>query len=384
MTTLNHICQTLVQCLTEPEPADPAWPPETWPAFQLAGRVHGVAPLLQAKLEGAAWVDPANRAWLAEQRRLNGQRVARMQEELQAILARFARRDLPLLPLKGAILTALYYPEPGLRPMADLDILIRAEDYEAGARLLAELGYEPGVRHWKHVEFVKPDNRQVVSREGEHPDNPRGVEVHLACRETFGGPTLDLTETMWANAAPGALLGEPALLPRPEALWLHLLVHASYHAWQGRGRLIHLLDLAQVAPHLSDPLPWLNGVDARYTYPALSLLRKYFPTAIGADLLLSQTRRVSAGFARWSAGLDLVNTSYLNPDPPGPYLLKALKFGEGRPAEVLQALRFALLPRLDELALDHPRLASSGLPWLAYFLLPFDWATRLRKKDLSR
>jgi hypothetical protein len=47
------------------------------------------------------------------------------------------------------------------------------------------------------------------------------------------------------------------------------------------------------------------------------------------------------------------------------YLPKALKFTEGRPREVVQALRFAFLPGLDEVALDHPQLANSKMPWLA-------------------
>jgi hypothetical protein len=59
------------------------------------------------------------------------------------------------------------------------------------------------------------------------------------------------------------------------------------------------------------------------------------------------------------------------------YLFKALKFSEGRPAEVAQALRFAMLPSLEEIALDHPQLAQSKAPWLAYFLLPLDWARRI-------
>jgi hypothetical protein len=73
----------------------------------------------------------------------------------------------------------------------------------------------------------------------------------------------------------------------------------------------------------------------------------------------------------------LVTSSYLNPAPDGLYLTKALKFSEGRPIEVLQALRFSFLPGLDELSLDHPRLAQSKAPWLAYFLLPLDWTKRL-------
>ncbi|GAB4446250.1 MAG: nucleotidyltransferase family protein [Anaerolineae bacterium] len=377
MTALAQLCDTLAAWLNPAEAQNPHWSAAAWQTFQFASRVHGVAPLLHIPLAAASWLDESTRSWLDEQYQLNSQRLTRMQTELQEILALFNRRHIPLLPLKGSILAPLYYPDPGLRPMADLDVLIHPADFAASARLLAELGYRQETVHWKHTEFCKPDNRRVVSTNGEHPDNPRKLELHLRCRETFGGPTVELTGLMWANAAPGTLLGQPALLPRPEALWLHLLVHATYHIWQGKGRLIHLYDLALLVPHLDDPWPWLEAVDGRFTYPALALLKKYFPAAVEDSLLAAQHPRVSASFRRWVDSLDLVNTSHLNPQPPGPYLFRAIKFSEGRPREVAQALRFALLPSLDEIALDHPHLAQSRAPWLAYFLLPLDWVKRL-------
>lgn len=410
MTALPQLCATLAAWLNPAEPQNPHWSAADWQTFQFASRVHGVAPLLQAKLAAAPWLEESMRDWLDEQAQLNHLRLTRMQAELQEILALFHRRQIPLLPLKGSVLAPVYYPHPGLRPMADLDVLVRPDDFAASASLLAELGYQQETVHWKHTEFCKPDNQRVVSTAGEHPDNPRKLELHRHCRETFGGPTVELTELMWANAAPGRLLGQPALLPRPEALWLHLLVHATYHIWQGKGRLIHLYDLALLTPHLqklpdhvisSDTLrgsekspettlarqsmrdccaslrPWLDKVEARFTYPALVLLQKYFPAAVADSLLTAQRTRVSASFHEWANSLDLVNTSHLNPQPPGPYLFRAIKFSEGRPREVAQALRFALLPSLDEIALDHPTLAQSKAPWLAYFLLPLDWVKRL-------
>jgi hypothetical protein len=378
MTTVGQVCQTIAQWLNEPEPHSVDWSPEIWETFQLASRVHGVAPLLHLKLKAARWLDGAIKTWLAEQYQFNRQRLARMQAELGEILALFGQNSLPLIPLKGCVLTTLYYEEAGLRPMADLDLLIRAEDLPVAVKLLAQLGYQQETVHWKHTEFSQPDNRRVVSTTCEHPDNPRKLEVHLHCRETFGGPTVELTDLMWGNATPGYLLGEPVLLVKPEALWLHLLVHATYHAWQGKGRLIHLVDLAQLIPHLDDPLPYLNTVDARFIYPSLALLQKYFPDGALADsLLATQQARVSPTFRQWVASLDLVNTSHLNPKPPGLYLLKTLKFSEGRPREVVQALRFAALPSLEEIALDHPQLAQSKAPWLSYFLLPLDWVKRV-------
>jgi hypothetical protein len=410
MTTRSQICSTIAKWLTEPEPQNPNWSPEAWETFKFACRVHGVAPLLHQKLQAAGWINEGAQSWLAEQYRFNAQRVAKMHGELEEILALFAANDMPLMPLKGSILSLEFYPDPAWRPMADLDLLIRPNDFEAGARLLRQLGYEPDVTHWKHTEFSKPDNRQVVSTTGEHPDNPRKLEIHLHCRETFGGPTIELTELMWKNSLSGHLGGEPAILPKPELLWLHLLVHSTYHLWQGQGRLIHLVDLTYLTADINgmlapggsrirqagqlcsatagqkqlpntdttDLLPVLNSIDARFTYPSLAMLKTYLPTSLDDKLLASQQRRVSRSYSRWVASLNLVNTSYLNPNPAGLYLTKALKFTEGRPREVMQALRFAFLPNLDEITLDHPRLAQSKLPWLAYFLLPLDWVKRLR------
>jgi hypothetical protein len=261
--------------------------------------------------------------------------------------------------------------------MADLDLLVQPADAAKASRLLTQLGYQPGTVHWKHTEFSKPDNHTVVSPLVEHPDNPRNVELHLHCRETFGGPTIELTSLMWQNARPENLLGQPVMLPTADALWLHLLVHSTYHLWQGRGRLIYLADLVQVRPYLAQIDDLLMAIDARYTYPTLALLDRYFPNTLDCDLTAQHRQRVSASFGHWVDGLNLVNSSCLNPQPSGLYITKALKFSGGRPKEIAQALRFALLPGIDELALDHPYLAQSAVPWLAYFLLPLDWVKRI-------
>jgi hypothetical protein len=377
MTALNELCDTISRWLTESTPQDPGWSAETWAQFQFVSLVLGVGPLLQPKLAQADWIEPEAKAWLAQQYDFNSRRLAKIHAELKAILACFEAHEVGVMPLKGAILAAAYYSEPGLRPMADIDLLIRPADFERSSALLQQLGYEPELAHWKHTEFSKPDNRTIASRTSEHPDNPRRVELHLHCRENFGGPVVDLTAAMWQTASTGSLLGEAAMLPSVDMLWLHVLLHAGYHIWQGKGRLIYLVDLAQLWPHLTDPAAALGRVDARYTYPALSLLKRCFPQMVSDQLLAVQAAKLSAPFRRWAEGLDLVTASYLNPAPPGLYLTKALRFTEGRPNEVLQVLRFSLLPDLTELSLDHPRLARSKLPWLAYLLLPLDWLKRL-------
>lgn len=381
---LYSICQTIVDFLTLKNNRLPAWPPETWAQCQRVCHLHGVAAYLHHTLRPATWLETDFRDWLAGQHQANQQRIAKMQAELAEILAVCGRHNLPVMPLKGAILTAHYYDSPGLRPMADLDLLIRPADLEPISQLLAQIGYVPQVTHWKHTEFSRPDNRQVVDATCEHPDNPRKLEIHCYCRESFGGLTVELTDAMWESATSGRLLDQPAILPTPTALVGQLLIHATYHLWQGRGRLIQLLDLVMLESKRRSDLTtlnaWLNHYEARFSYPALLMWHKYFPSTVNQSLVARQRGRVSDRFHRWADSLDLVNSSYLNPKPPGLYTVKAIRFSEGRPRELLQIIRFALLPRLEELALDHPRLVRSPVPWLAYFLLPWDWLRRLRRR----
>ncbi len=373
---LNIVCNSLIKWLNEKQAPSFDENDPFWAAFKVASRVHGVAPLLYKSVE--LEVDHPIQPWLASQYSWNTQRIDRMKSELTVILSCFVENNVAIIPLKGTLLIDLIYEAAGMRPMADLDLLIHPADMEKAQSLLEGLGYRADVVHWKHTEFIKPNNQDVVSAEVEHPDNPRGLEIHTFCRESFGGIIVDLTNYMWETAKPGKLLGVTTLLPSLELLWLHLIVHATYHFWQGKGRLIQLVDLARLTPRLANLEITLGLVDPRFTYPALVLLNKYFPQTIDRYLIDDQQRNLSPKFLDWADNLNLVNASHLNPHPPGPYLIKALNFSEGRLKESLQALRFAFIPSLNEISLDHPWVAKSKFPWLAYFLLPIDWLRRFK------
>ena len=56
---------------------------------------------------------------------------------LRDILSTYDSAGIPALVLKGAALAHLVYPEPGLRPMSDLDILVPESELWRAQRLLA-------------------------------------------------------------------------------------------------------------------------------------------------------------------------------------------------------------------------------------------------------
>ena len=55
----------------------------------------------------------------------------------------FQEVGVELLVLKGMALAYLAYPDPGTRPMTDIDLLIRPQDIRRASAQLATLGYQP-------------------------------------------------------------------------------------------------------------------------------------------------------------------------------------------------------------------------------------------------
>ena len=312
MTDMYEVCETLAQWIAASPEAQPDWSSEDWGFFCHASMVHGVTALFHTRLGHLPWVPDQVKEWLERQYTFNCQRVAKMQEELQDILSLFSRHEVPLMPLKGAILGAFFYSDPGVRPMADLDFLLRPADFEAGEALLHRLGYEETFRNQRHLRLIKPDNRDVVQTGCEHPDNPRTLEIHPWCGEDIEGTRIDLTDLMWVNATWKELLGEKTWIVNTETLWLHLFVHIAHHILDQhvRARLIQLVDLTILTPHVHHPHEVLASIDGCGTYPGLALLQRYFPDPQVEALLASQRQRVTPAFADWAHSLNLINTSH--------------------------------------------------------------------------
>lgn len=321
----------------------PGWGPEDWQVLKKVVRVHGVGPLLHLRLEKAEWLPVEMRLWLAEQHRYNRDRAARFHTDLQAILSAFGRHKMAVMPLKGSLLSMLYYPDAALRPMADLDFLVRPADRRAAESLLEQLGYKRLSANWKHTEWGRPGNLEVVSREFEHPDNPRKIDLHVSVSEMLGGPRIDITAQLWQRAVPGLLMGEQAMLPHQEDLWLHLLLHVNGEIWGLTNRLLHLYDLVL----LTRPVE-LPPVDPRFVHLALRQLQETFPHPNQAAMLARSEISLPAGFTAWAEGFDLFSSSYLGRESAVPYFDRLRGFYSGRPGDLVAALRYILLPQREE------------------------------------
>ena len=161
-----------------------AW--ERWKTADRLGRLDAAS----ARLLGQLWrnlqrngvADPLlhelkqhyRRTWYANQLRLRDTGV---------VLAALLDRGIEPMLLKGAALVVGYYGDAGLRPMEDVDILVRSEHAAAAAATLGELG-------WSSPQAVTP--RHVRASHAMAFTGARGGQLDLHWHL--------LPESCWAGA----------------------------------------------------------------------------------------------------------------------------------------------------------------------------------------
>ena len=266
------------------------WDEDDWMLARRVAFMHGVSPSLHQNLSAAPSLYRAFpmgfKEYLESQTALNAARMQRAHNELAAILSAANCKGIEVMPIKGSLLSTLGQTDPKLRTMADIDLLIRPADRLAMAELLEQRGYEreQPKELYPHHDHFNHKQDQVVSWEGEHPQNPLPVEIHTHMRRILWGDVLtpDFTRILWDRASPGKILGQPAWIPGDEAHYAYLCLHALVHLLVCKGRLAQWLDLARLASGIPDfsRLPY-GGL----LYPLVRLAARALPAAFaGVDL----------------------------------------------------------------------------------------------------
>lgn len=333
-----------------------------WAALPALAEAHGLGALLAGRLAPLAPGESARALGdLAERTLARGRRLA---DEVALIAAAFDAAGLRYAWLKGAHLAPLLYDPPAARPMADLDLWLHPGDASAAESLLMKLGYAPAGRSWKHRRYLRPDNRRVVDWRGEHPDNPRPVELHEALVESFRGIRLDLSA-----GGPPACANDH--LP-PALVMAHLAAHAGVDALQRRLRLVQLVDLRRLAARL-DSGDWerieaLAGRPqaARFVWPGLFLAERWLGLAMPPARASRLAAEVSPALRDWldRAEPDAISVPGAEGAPRA--MLEIARIWPLDAAEHMAYWRFVLWPSRAQLADRYPALASSPAWPLAY------------------
>jgi hypothetical protein len=142
-------------------------------------------------------------------------------KDLRTIIRILALHGIDAIVLKGACLAETIYDDFALRPMHDIDILIRQEDLCAAQAVLLGVGYGPGIRPPVADQLLRHHHLIPFTR----PGRP-SVEVHA----TLTSPRIPCAMAMegfWDRARSVDLGGLKALTLSPEDLLLHLCLHFS-------------------------------------------------------------------------------------------------------------------------------------------------------------
>jgi hypothetical protein len=104
--------------------------------------VLGLAPMLHYRLsEIGSQLPERAAAKLAAARDAHRQRNLSILKQVGEIIEALGRQGVRPIALKGVHLAALVYPEAGLRPMNDIDLLIEPDQMATTANTLTTLGY---------------------------------------------------------------------------------------------------------------------------------------------------------------------------------------------------------------------------------------------------
>jgi hypothetical protein len=257
-----------------------------WDYLIRAAHLHGVSPLLHAATESNGSIPEAARNALRTAWWTTHFRNRMLVGELKEILAAAHVRQISLMPLKGALLAPRYYSTPALRPMSDLDLLVRPHDLHAATDLLSARGYtalapaaEPvtGQRpHPYHQEYVFVRH---------HPGEPMMVELRAEPLDPVGMGFLTLDRTLerqlrrnvadiWERSYPDCLDGVPFVRIAPGDLLLHIASHLTTR--HTNFRLLWLHDLCAVLAQHEQSIDWPclmeNARAIRVQVPVLAAL----------------------------------------------------------------------------------------------------------------
>jgi hypothetical protein len=204
--------------------------------------------------------------------------------------------------IKGMHTAYEYFPEPGARPVSDIDIVVAdPSTMKSAGQRLTEAGFRGDVlrplemrQDWRHASSAKlPKTLTMV-----HEDDPWSVDLQGSLDRHFPGRLrLRLNDLVDRSRAPAWKLNSKArTLPQP-LLTLHLAAHAS----QGflSMSLMRMVELSRViqADHAAGRLDWESYLTTAsqigasgFAYPALHFTELLVPGTVPGEVLTASAK----------------------------------------------------------------------------------------------
>lgn len=347
---------------------------DDWEAISIMAADHRLRPLLHRRLaaSGAADNVPAHlRADWADSYNRSALRSLTLQRDLIGLHDLLDETGIPCLALKGAYLAWHAYPEPGLRPLRDLDLLVPRDRALELFQHLLDRGYMRTPRYPGDPQAYLEVSHQLPPLCG--PSGANTVEIHTLIfhrderRCDVPDPAKD--PAYWARGIERKMAGRVLRFPSPEDIAIHLIEHAVYGHQFNNGPLL-FSDIAYLLErHAIDwPLFWRLADDAQCRRGAMlsfALVRRYWPdTPIewpeGEDAAVPEAILLAV------AGASLRSSDHRDSD----HLLVHALLTDGGGRRAAHIWR-RLFPERNDIALTYP--VRAGSPLIGYYYLKRLW-----------
>ncbi len=221
---------------------------EDWKAACTAAAQYRLAPLLYHTLKPYSGNLPGAETAYKELRKAYMTTAAlniKHYRQLLDLVEIFKAEKIPLILLKGSHLVELVYGNLALRPMSDMDLLVKAEDLGRVDAVMKREGYSaPGDKHGYSFEHLPPYSKHGAVM----------IEIHYHIVEPPYSKRFEVNE-LWERAQRETIEDVEVLTFSPEDLVLHICYHAGIHHAFNTG-LVPFLDIDRIASYYSNGLDW--------------------------------------------------------------------------------------------------------------------------------
>ncbi len=245
-----------------------------WGKILDLSRKHAVAPLLYYKLKtrtGTHAVPDGIMRKLQLEYLSSSARSLTQSGELTKCVNVLHDAGIPVIILKGAYYADVIYGNSALRPMNDLDLLIRESDLSQADKILLEAGYSR--RGDVRRDRATKANVGFVSRPGDVI-----IELHWHLVVPYSSLRIDMND-IWDNAVPTVVGGSEVMVLSVEDLLLYQCYHTAKHMFSYYG-LRSLYDIIEIINYNRSPIDWETIMQRARRWNAVNSVYLAFQLAV--------------------------------------------------------------------------------------------------------
>jgi putative nucleotidyltransferase-like protein len=236
-------------------------PSSEWEDIICQSDRNGVAPLLYMRLKALSQKTTIPDSVLKKLRKkyvYTAWKNKQLNHELSQMLSLLNNHGIPVIVIKGAALAELLYQNIALRPMNDVDLVVKKKDLQKIDKILSSSEFSNTTQslHSKRKNKWVP----IIT----YMNRVKSFDLHT---RLFELPK----HNPWENAAPASVASTDTLILGLEDFFLHLCLHVHRHLYMvGITKLIWWYDIAEWIKLYRKKLDWeyMVGIAQKYNVEA--------------------------------------------------------------------------------------------------------------------